>query len=203
MIAKNNIRKEMLLRRDALSPSEVKNLSERICQNFFSIPDFAGIQDIFCFYPKGNEIDTRFILKYPSDNKLYTDYEICRKNTINFYLPKVIGKDMEFYKYTGENELIKGKFGIMEPESEETVSMSENTDILMLMPGLAFDREGGRAGYGGGFYDRYLSIKRSRRIIKAALAYSFQVTDQLIVLDEYDIKPDYIITENETIRIKA
>ena len=70
---------------------------------------------------------------------------------------------------------------------------------MIILPGLAFDVTGGRVGYGGGFYDKYLS--KSPPLIKIAVAYEFQVLDTEIEVDEFDIKPDYIVTEKRIIKI--
>ncbi|MBQ1895642.1 MAG: 5-formyltetrahydrofolate cyclo-ligase, partial [Clostridia bacterium] len=65
--------------------------------------------------------------------------------------------------------------------------------VLMLMPGLAFDEHGNRIGYGGGYYDRYLERNRDKEYTKVALAYPFQVFDE-IPADPHDEKVDAVIT---------
>ena len=66
----------------------------------------------------------------------------------------------------------------------------------MVMPGLAFDRNRNRAGYGGGFYDKYLADKP--QIFKSAVAFHFQIVES-IETDSYDLRPDIIVTEQEII----
>ena len=70
---------------------------------------------------------------------------------------------------------------------------------LIVLPGIAFDKVGNRIGYGGGYYDKYLSVLECR-INKVALAYGFQVIDDIEV-EKHDIKVDYVITDNEIIYI--
>ena len=65
------------------------------------------------------------------------------------------------------------------------------------MPGVAFDNNGGRMGYGGGFYDRYMS-KCSKNIQKISLAYDFQILDN-VPMDSHDTRVNSIITENKEI----
>ena len=103
---------------------------------------------------------------------------------------------MDFFPYTGRDSVSKGYMGIMEPVSDETFTYGADKKILMIMPGVAFDRKGGRVGYGGGYYDRYLDRYRNEKIVRLAAAYELQVLDEEIELDEFDIKADIVVTED-------
>lgn len=187
MIDKKTIRKEMLAKRNTMDRESVSELSRRICENIRSLSEYQSSEIILSYYPKGNEMDTR---------PLFTDAK-------RFYLPRVDKKEMEFFRYLGEDSLATGAFGIKEPKSDETVPKEAGCpgSILMIMPGLAFDIYGGRAGYGAGFYDRYLAEHKDDNIIKVAAAFSFQVIDDRLLCDEFDIKPDILVTENSIIQI--
>lgn len=192
MIDKKTIRKEMLAKRNTMDRESVSELSRRICENIRSLSEYQSSEIILSYYPKGNEMDTR---------PLFTDAK-------RFYLPRVDKKEMEFFRYLGEDSLATGAFGIKEPKSDEAVpyinaahGTALHKSILMIMPGLAFDIYGGRAGYGAGFYDRYLAEHKDDNIIKVAAAFSFQVIDDRLLCDEYDIKPDILVTENSIIQI--
>lgn len=187
MIDKKTIRKEMLAKRNTMDRESVSELSRRICENIRSLSEYQSSEIILSYYPKGNEMDTR---------PLFTDAK-------RFYLPRVDKKEMEFFRYLGEDSLATGAFGIKEPKSDEAVPKEAGCpgSILMIMPGLALDIYGGRAGYGAGFYDRYLAEHKDDNIIKVAAAFSFQVIDDRLLCDEYDIKPDILVTENSIIQI--
>jgi len=194
MIDKKTIRKEMLAKRNTMDRESVSELSRRICENIRSLSEYQSSEIILSYYPKGNEMDTR---------PLFTDAK-------RFYLPRVDKKEMEFFRYLGEDSLATGAFGIKEPKSDEAVPYINAAvpneagcpgSILMIMPGLSFDIYGGRAGYGAGFYDRYLAEHKDDNIIKVAAAFSFQVIDDRLLCDEYDIKPDILVTENSIIQI--
>jgi len=190
MIDKKTIRKEMLAKRNTMDRESVSELSQRICENIRSLSEYQSSEIILSYYPKGNEMDTR---------PLFTDAK-------RFYLPRVDKKEMEFFRYLGEDSLAAGAFGIKEPKSDEAVPYVPKEagcpgSILMIMPGLSFDIYGGRAGYGAGFYDRYLAEHKDDNIIKVAAAFSFQVIDDRLLCDEYDIKPDILVTENSIIQI--
>ena len=88
-------------------------------------------------------------------------------------------------------DLQPGYQGILEPA--EYCPKVEATEGMMLSPGLAFDREGHRVGYGGGYYDRYLARFEGSSLHLYAVAYDFQIVDQ-IEAEEHDISPHRIIT---------
>lgn len=106
-------------------------------------------------------------------------------------VPKVVGKDMVFYRLTDFSQLEPGYYGIPEPARGEIVQWE---DAMMIMPGVAFDRDNHRVGYGGGFYDRFL--EKHPRIERVAVAFSFQILPQVPV-EPTDIFPQIIVTESD------
>ena len=93
-------------------------------------------------------------------------------------------------------ELHKGAYGILEPSTKRPVA--ENDIDVIIVPGLAFDRRGGRMGFGAGYYDRLL-IKTNA--VKIGLCYDFQLMDS-VPSEEHDVPMDYIITEKEIVEIR-
>mgnify|MGYP002530928218 CR=1 FL=1 len=91
---------------------------------------------------------------------------------IHVAVPRVAGREMDFYEIHDMTDLQPGYQGILEPA--EYCPKVEATEGMMLLPGLAFDREGHRVGYGGGYYDRYLTAYPD--CIRAGIAYRMQVT---------------------------
>ncbi len=90
------------------------------------------------------------------------------------------------------------KWGILEPKAVDKNKIEKNFDLI-LMPGVAFDRKGNRIGYGGGYYDKYLSqIKETSN--KIVLAYDFQIVNN-IENEPHDVKTNYIITNNDFIKV--
>ena len=99
---------------------------------------------------------------------------------------------MDFFKWSTNDPLKINKFGIPEP-----ISQKIRHPKILLIPLIAFDKNLNRVGYGGGFYDRYISrIRKDKRILKIGIAYSFQKVKKIIT-NKYDIKLDYIITEKQ------
>lgn len=96
------------------------------------------------------------------------------------------------------DELSPAKFNLMEPAYEREKEIMPEELNLVISPLLAFDRHGGRLGFGGGYYDRLLSKCTCPKI---GFGYSFQEIDD-VPMESHDEKLDIIITENETIRVK-
>ena len=133
------------------------------------------------YYPYNYEIDILKILH---------DFE--KKNYL-ITLPKISkNSKMDFFKWSTNDPLKINKYGIPEP-----ISQKIRYPNILLIPLIAFDKNLNRVGYGGGFYDRYISrIRKNKRILKIGIAYSFQKVKK-IVTNKYDIKLDYIITEKQ------
>ena len=135
------------------------------------------------YYPYNYEIDTLDILKKLEKKKFVIS------------LPRITKKKkMNFYQWSFKEPLKINIYGIPEPLPIRKV----NPDIL-LIPLVAYDQELNRLGYGGGFYDRFLSsFEKNKKILKIGLGYSFQKINKLPI-NQYDKKLDYIITEKNSI----
>ena len=103
-------------------------------------------------------------------------------------VPKVFGEEMKFLWLDDLDRVEKGYSGIPEPIDDGPVA--DDPRALVLMPGLAFDREGHRIGYGGGFYDKFLAAEPEHPTV--ALCYDFQVLDHLET-EEFDIPVDLVL----------
>ena len=115
------------------------------------------------------------------------------------FIPR-IGKnhEMVFHEHRPDSPLVRHSFGMLEPREDSPVGEA-GEDSLMMIPGLLFDRKGGRLGYGGGFYDAYLTAHPGA--LKAGLGFSLQLRDQLPPAQEHDQTMDLIITGKEIIWI--
>ena len=111
------------------------------------------------------------------------------------FVPKISDQEMLFYRIGDLSQLHRGYRGIMEPGTD---GMPDAGGGLMILPGTAFDVSGGRLGYGGGFYDRYLA--KHPDYMTVALSYDFAVF-QKIPAESFDRKADMIVTDRRIIRI--
>lgn len=167
-------RERILKLRDALSEQEVEAASRRIADKFL---EMYGDKDRFLLYLNfRNEVSTAYIR------------ETLFKAGKEIFLPVVEGGIFKTGRYTGEAELKSGAFGIKEPAGAEKVSFID----VIAVPGVAFDKNGNRIGFGRGYYDRFLSDNRYGQA--AGLAYDFQVTED-ITPDQHDVPLDVLITD--------
>ncbi len=116
-------------------------------------------------------------------------------------LPRTIiaKRQLECFQISSLDDLVTGAYSIMEPDPERCPRVDPSELDMVIVPGSVFDRRGGRLGYGGGYYDRFLS-KDAPQALRIALAFSFQVQDNNIPLQPHDELMDYIVTEKEIIR---
>lgn len=178
METKQVIRKEISKRRKAASMQQVKENSAKICDTLCDLQEFQQADWIYIYIDYKNEVMTGEIMQ----RALSLGKHVAS--------PKVIGKDMIFYEIHTLDDLEPGYFGIREPREGLQEASCENA--FLVMPGVAFDKQKHRVGYGGGFYDRYL--EKHTKLYKAALAFDFQVMDEVPV-EPTDILPDVVITE--------
>ncbi len=181
---KNLIRKQMKQLRADMTRTERFEKSMQIFEKLITVPEFKRADRIYTYVSMDNEIDTIMLI----------DYSLSIEKRV--FVPRVSGKDMEFYEISDISELSPGYMGIYEPDINGKEPDYSRTGF-MCMPGLAFDRSYNRIGYGGGFYDRYLSVEN--KLYKAALAYEAQLLESIPAQD-VDVRPDMIVTEESIYR---
>ena len=179
---KRNIRSLIREKRELLLDSEVKGVSECITKSFLESKYFQEAEIIMSYMSMRNEVDTQEI------NRAILE---AGKKLI---LPRTVGKErIEAVKYSGK--LKKGSMGIEEPVGDE---YTEKIDLI-IVPGIAFDSEGNRIGFGKGYYDRFL--EKYSGTTKISLAYDFQLVEKIQV-EKHDKKVDIILLKNNLIEIK-
>lgn len=179
---KKILRQEMKKRR-RIMPEAEKTEADGIIRGKLK-QYLATCQQWILFYVSyGTEVDTRVLIGELLENK---------KETIHIAVPRVNGEEMEFYEISSLSDLSLGYMGILEPSGEV---LAQVEDAIMIMPGLVFDVNRNRIGYGGGYYDRYIAGHLSQIKQTVALAYDFQVIEGNLQAASHDIKPDLIITE--------
>ena len=181
---KNLIRKQMKQLRADMTRTERFEKSMQIFEKLITVPEFKRADRIYTYVSMDNEIDTIMLI----------DYSLSIEKRV--FVPRVSGKDMEFYEISDISELSPGYMGLYEPDINGKEPDYSRTGF-MCMPGLAFDRSYNRIGYGGGFYDRYLSVEN--KLYKAALAYEAQLLESIPAQDG-DVRPDMIVTEESIYR---
>lgn len=176
---KQEIRQQIRKIRRNIEAVEWKAATEMITKKVIESDSFREATDLYCYMNFDGEVETVRIME-----------EAWRLGK-DVWLPKVSGDDMDFYLIRSISELKKGAFGIMEPSGDSEKAPGD--DGLMIVPGVAFDKEYCRVGYGKGYYDRYL--KAHPDLIKMGIAFDVQIMEK-VPNDEYDCKMDMILTES-------
>lgn len=187
-MTKNEIRTLMKNKRNQLQEILRGEYNKKIHDRLISLGQFKNCDILFTYVSFGSEADTINIIK--------TAFSMNKR----VYVPKVEGREMNFYEIRSLEGLIRSKYGIAEPSGDSKPYVSSGDDTankLMLLPGLAFDACGNRIGYGAGYYDRYMS-RYPDEWIKIGLAYGFQIMEDLPVTDR-DIRADFIVTDEKLI----
>lgn len=110
-------------------------------------------------------------------------------------LPKVVCDDLKFYKITLNDKLVKSKFGVEEPIENEANFVAKEKIDLVIVPGVCFDRENNRLGFGRGYYDRFLA---NANLYTIAICFEEQMTDKIFTEDN-DIKMKKVITDGTSL----
>ncbi len=174
---KKSLRSLLLEKRDNTSFDLLKIASEKMQKRLKKINAFRDAQKIGVYYPIGSEILTQDIIQ-----------ELL-SNGKDVFLPKVIGKKMEFRKISNFSSLEKGSFDIMEPKDE---CPTDNSLDVILVPTVGISPVGVRLGYGHGFYDKFLA---EHKVTTISLTLEKQIVKN-IPKSEHDIIMDWIITED-------
>jgi len=192
---KKAFRKAMLAKRDAI-PYENRIEADRARDARIRNWDVYKEAELLLFYVSyRSEADTRLLMKEA--------LEAGR----NVAVPKVVGTDMVFYRITEVTQLVEGYKGILEPDTEKAELLIGATDeqmsrnvlpkhTILFVPGCAFDEKGGRMGYGGGFYDRFM--EKYPDVLRVALAYEEQLTEK-VPREAHDKAVNVIVTEERKI----
>ncbi len=173
---KKTLRAEIRAKKRAMTEEQIESASRRLGELFADCEAYRQAKTIYGYLPYNQEVRTVPMLERAlADGKRVA-------------VPKVYGDRMKFIYMTDLNRVEKGYANILEPVDDEPVA--EDPTALVLMPGLAFDREGHRIGYGGGFYDKFLAEEPEHPTV--ALCYGFQMLEKLET-EEFDIPVDLVL----------
>jgi len=181
--AKRQLRQEMTAVRRALTEAERERRSRVAARFLLGLEPLSLCRTIMLFYPFRDEIDTRPFIAGAQR----------RGQTVLLPLTLPAEKQLIPYVYEDEASLRQGAYGISEPNPDVARKAAAEEVDAVILPGLAFDRQGGRLGYGGGYYDRFLSQLPHRPLL-IGFAFDCQVTGQVPV-EAHDIRTDYLVTD--------
>ncbi len=161
----------------AVGERERDDYSEEVIRRIENSPIFSHARVVAVFSSLPDEVRTDPLLKRWGGKK-------------RLALPSIEHGRMVFREYVGEEDLVRGGFGIMSPYMGRIVA-PEDIEV-MLVPGVAFDRHGNRLGRGGGFYDKYLSMRHAAAIHKIGICMPHQLVSD-IPSEPHDVRMDEIV----------
>lgn len=179
---KHDLRRVCRQARRELFENGKKELDKILAESFLSLKEYKDCKTLFAYVSTEFEVDTSFIINSALNDGKFVAVPKCTDECGN----------MDFYHITSIDCLKKGAYSIMEPDETLCNKVSVFSDGLCLVPGLCFDNQGYRLGYGKGYYDRFLERFFGTSV---GLCYSSLVLSRIPV-DVYDKNVDILITEN-------
>lgn len=177
-IEKDNLRKQYISIRKNIQNKKIKSkiIMEKVTENTL----YKNSKVVALYKSLDSEVDTDSLI----------DYTLKANKTV--VLPKVVKNELKFFKISSlDDNFIKSNFGVLEPiENEENFISKEKID-LVIVPGVCFDKNNNRIGFGKGYYDKFL---KDTNLKTMAICFKEQITNE-IPLAENDVKMQYIITD--------
>ena len=179
---RDNLRKQMMVKRNILSHLEVDTLSQQVCRRLEELQPLQQAKVIMGFSSIRNEVNLGPLLQ-----KL-------QRQGRTILLPRVEGNIMQAVEFRPGEDMGRGSFGIREPLGEPFAV--DKIDVV-IVPGLVFDANGYRLGYGKGYYDRFLP-RLNEQCFKCGICYEFQVVEN-IYPHPGDVPVHWIVTDHSEI----
>lgn len=190
--AKAAVRAAALARRAALGAGERARLGALAQARLLHLPEFAAAGTVAFYWAMGDEA--------PTQDAIAAALAAGKRVA----LPRVgrtagAGRQMTFHRFGGDpRELIPGPMGLLQPPVSAPVVAPAELD-LVVVPGVAFDRTGGRVGYGGGYYDRYLPAVPPG-VPRVGFCFAVQVLDGPVPRGPGDVPVDMLVTDSQVLR---
>ena len=180
---KQELRRDLLKKREGIAREAKEKMDNRILALFTSLISYRYSDTLLLYYPTKGEVDTRPLIKKALKAGKRVALPVCLDTE----------SVMEYYFIRSENDLETGKYGIPAPKKncEKFDKDDEHKGMIIVVPALAFDKEGYRLGYGKGYYDRYINEISATSI---GLVYSDFVMDKL-PRGRFDISVDLLVSE--------
>jgi 5-formyltetrahydrofolate cyclo-ligase len=185
---KKEMRARLLLQRGILPTEACKAKSREISSRLLASPEFKAAQAVQCYLANATEVQTQWVIQEALRLKKQVVVPVIHPDSRLFSLSELADLHPDI--------LQSGPFGILQPRPSFLREVEPSKIDLWILPGVAFDEDGNRLGFGGGYYDRCLAGRRGDAI---GLAFDFQIIDESLPVEENDRPVDQIMTETRTI----
>jgi 5-formyltetrahydrofolate cyclo-ligase len=184
---KTEIRKKMLALRRKEPQEETNNKSERIVLKLFASEEWKRASSLLVYLSMPDEVQTGLIIKtaFSQNKRVIIPYSGINPGDLKISELK-----------NPEEDLQKGRFGILEPKKEKIRRFFKSDLDIVICPGVAFDRQCGRLGFGKGYFDGFLKELRGM-VPVIGLAFDFQILPEPLPFSNHDVPMNMIFTESE------
>jgi len=187
---RQDLRKKILAARDGLSEDERQEKSISVVDNFWSLAERKQWSTLFIYVNFRSEVETLELIKKCISLGVRVAVPLVDSSAVQM-IPLLI-KDPE-------KDLVPGYYNIPEPDPAKSLRVKAGEIDAAIIPGSVFDIHGGRLGYGGGYYDRFL-VNEAPQARRIGLAFELQVVDKVPV-EPHDQPLDILITEKRIVKI--
>ena len=187
---RQRLRKQILGARDLMSASERHEKSGSAIQNFWSLPQMKHWSTLFIYVNFRSELETLELI------------HLCLSQGKRVVVPLVDASAVSMIPLQiqdPEKDLVPGYYGIPEPDPQKSRPVAAREIDAAIIPGSVFDTHGGRLGYGGGYYDRFL-VNDAPQAKRVGFAFEMQVIENVPV-QPHDQPLDILITEKRIVNI--
>ncbi len=187
---RQRLRKQILGARDLLSASERHEKSSSAMQHFWNFPEMKHWSTLFIYVNFRSELETLELIGRCLSQGKRVAVPLVDASTVSM-IPLLIEDP--------EKDLVPGYYGIPEPDPQKSLRISAREIDAAVIPGSVFDIHGGRLGYGGGYYDRFL-VNDAPQAKRIGLAFEMQVVESVPV-QPHDQPLDILVTEKRIVNI--
>lgn len=187
MTTQKELRQQILAVRDDLTAAEIEAKSAAISERLFQLAVFRDCRSVMFYAGFRSEVQTMAAMARCLERGLQLALPLSLPASRGLQ-PRVV-TDLA-------RDLRPGYCGIAEPDPDQTLALPPAAIEVVIVPGSVFDLRGGRLGYGGGFYDRFLA-REAPRALRIGLAFALQVSPLELPLADHDQRLDYLVTEEQ------
>lgn len=189
---RQNLRKRILGARDGLTAESRREKSGAVMENFWSLPEIQQWSTLFIYVDFRSEVETLELIQR------------CLARGIRVAVPLVDAKAVRMIPLLikdPEQDLVSGYYDIPEPDPKKTTLVDAGEIDAVVIPGSVFDIYGGRLGYGGGYYDRFL-VNDAPQAKRIGFAFEMQIVEKVPV-EPHDQPLDILITEKRIVNTRS
>ena len=188
-VEKEQFRRYILRLRDRQSGRDIEQKSMEIMDQILHLHEYVRARGIACYVSKGSEVDTRPLIRKALDGNKRVLVPVVKKGDIDLFFSEI--KDLG-------KELAPGSFNIPEPREEYLRPESLDAVDVMFVPGIVWDKEGYRLGWGRGYFDRVLKTL-PEHVRSIGLSFNLQLVSR-VPRDQFDLPVSTVVTESRVVR---